>query len=651
MLKSRKKEKEKGEKVMTLILMLVALLALIGVAMLYDKLIHISGGQAMLFSVITAVICLYAGGCIRHFEIGAVFFFLPAIIGIIWFVIGACKEKRQAGQQIAAFFSPAVCVIFALFLLQMFLFWGDFIQNLDDLHQWAAEVRYMLFKNHFPRQEDFIGTASLPVTNCLFVLFFQVIAGYHEGNMYAAAFLLVWTGMMLPFAKSSWKEAKKVFAYAVFMYVALYALYLYPYKSLYADLPAAVWAGGLCGFYIMEKKDGQRLGKGAKVTIFAALVYVCVAKYAVGPLMAAFCLVFMIANEIALRGWGRTLKELGRHKKILFACAGGILLIMVGVLTVGSRFLPGSMQSTIEAITLSSEKAQKTLPTLLCNTFLKALNSYSRWKLSFLIVIGIVIAGFVLLVCMTKEKEKVILKTRLFTLLICGVGYLAVLYVTYVSTFSYEESIKTASVNRYFSIYAVFSVMILIATILDSKMHYEKEKKWQGYLALLTILFVTNLNGNFIWRASRFQIEHMVGYQSMQDMKASLKNLEQMIGESDKAYILAQKYTLDKFDQKPLCTAGYYDYDHVSNFIREPWKFDENGAYAFMKTTKESIREFPERLEKGGYTYIWVYTGDAYLKEQFQELFHYTEKLEDHALYQLEYQNGHITGLHFAGKI
>ncbi len=636
---------------MSSVWMIIAMIVMLGITLFYYNVMNISSMEGFLLAIVTVIVAMFMGATMHHLSIGIAILVGIAAFGVIFLCI---RRKKEAG--VSDFFSPALTAVLVLYGGTLVCFHGDFIQNIDDFHQWAASVKYILGKQQMPVTGDFIGTASMPMLPSLFYVYFQKIAGYNEGNMYVSSFLFSAAAALLPFCKEKWRSSKKILVYIWAFYLGLFTLYVHPYKSLYVDLPVAAWAAGTCLWWMqihkeekgLEKKE-EKMTKYRWIFLLIMLMVISQIKWAVGILMAAFVVFYFVIWAIVSLGW----KEIGRIlKKYKVWILGGIgIVLVVGIAFVrvkGNAFLPGSVEATKEALTVSSEKAKFTLESMIQNLCTRPFSEYSNIKLTFFpFVLGVLLVLLVGGWMVNRKNQRLLAYTAIYDFL-CICGYLLILYVTYVSTFSYDESIKNAAIHRYLSIIAIFIYMITIGTMLSRQLE-SGVKKNGSQLVLVTligILFATGISDKFWCKASAKDPKSVYGYQAIQNTKTGIKKLNRYLKEKDRVYFVAQKYTLEKLNEFPMTTVLYYEDQKVSNYMTSPWKFYEGGSLQFVANVPTTIDNWKDILRDGGYTYIWVYQSDEYFSEKVQQLFGYTQEVK-RGLYQIQYQDGNVSGLQY----
>ena len=224
-----------------LIQMLIAFLILCGIVLFFQQTLKVNNGEGMLLSASAIALLFVVSSQVGTFRYGFYGMLCIAGIGILLSGIQIVRKKQKV-----VLLSPVLVFLFGLYAFAFVTFYHDFIQHVDELHHWAAAVKYMVEKDAMPTGYDFLaGGGNYAFATSLFHLFFQKFTGYSEQGMYVSSFLLMWIGFLLPFSEYTWKDWKKLVFYIVLVYIALFSLYTYGVKSLYVDVPTAARAGGL----------------------------------------------------------------------------------------------------------------------------------------------------------------------------------------------------------------------------------------------------------------------------------------------------------------------------------------------------------------------------------------------------------------------
>lgn len=627
---------------MNFVWMLLAFLMLSGMAVGFCGLMKVNMGEGMLLSVSSAIGAMYLSGLAGAFIYGV---YAIGILAAAGYLFGIFLKRNGRRALAAGLLSPAFFVLLLLLLYGLIFFYNDFIQHVDEFHQWAAAVKYMWEYDRFPLYGDFIGGRQ-PFATSLFHLFFQEITGYNEQNMYISALLLMWVGFFLPVSECSGKEWKKIVIFNVIVYMALYSLYGYGPKNLYVDLPAVAWAGGLAGWWMNRQKK-----KANGIILGVGIVMVYFFKSFVGLLLGVFVLAFVLMERLLIEKKIQDTRS-GRKKLILFFSVAGslgvLLVAAAGIFVAGIDGYVTSMSEAFQAkavlLQITGEKAFETLSALISGILGTALSPSSNLKLT---LFAIAIVSFVVLMVAGELYQKR-RESKIYVAygILMTVGYCIVLYFAFIFMFSYEESIQVSGSLRYFAVIGLYLFLIALAFLFQRGKLFHR--RLQQYLSLgLLLLFLYGLNGNFITETTALRKDRVTGYTAISETRQQLEQVRSIISDTDKVYFLTQ----DQSNEFATNTALYYLEQQVSNYLNTPWKFTEGGSITRLAETEyPSIEDFPVLLAQGGYTYVWVYKTDSYLTEKLPEVMK-CKKIKSGRLYRVVYKDGEAVRLKLAADL
>ena len=743
------------------LMMLAGFLILAGIAAGLYSILRVTAGEGMLLGVFAVTIIMYAGGKFRNFPAAVIVCGVLGAAGALAFLWQGLRQRKN----FRGFFSLEMFFLTAIFLGSMFLFHGDFLQKIDDFHQWAAAVRYMLMKGRLPMPEDFLGAASMPMFTGTFHLFFQELGGYNEGHMYVSSFFLNAVAILLPLCRVPWRKWKSSFVYVFTVYVGLYTLYLHSYKSLYVDLPAAAWAMAFCiwfsqsireihrscelrGFEAQStraKSAGRRSAARAKSAEAKAtrvqnaggkfvwrrsaaraksaeamvllvglpqVFMIAVIKQGIGILLLGFDLIYVAADLLFVFGWKEIKGWIAKRRTLVIAALAAALALAAAVLLLkGKDILPVSGGGIGEALLMRSEKARLTFRTLMNKIVTRVLCSHSRIKAKALPTTCIYSALLVLMAALRRGRErKRFIWLTVFNVL-NFVLYLAALYIVYVSTFSYEESVSNAAVHRYLSViilYQFFMVMAAAYGLLESAGNNaaagrspeagagaerdeitgtegspeasESRKRSESAsaenstseeavsgsvfrrprfvrgmrIAICAGLCVTcaaGINKRMISDVSHYRFWKIAGYSVIKKTKNQLSDVGDYVPVNEKVYLLVQDQELGRLSEFPMCIPLYYRTDGISNYLKEPWKFNESGSLRLLSQTDIGIGSFPDMLSAGNYQYVWIYSVDNYLKQELPKVLSVEGEVTPGLYRCVRDPSGHVTGLQFVTEL
>lgn len=739
------------------LMLLFGYLMMTGVSAGFCALFSVVSGEGMVLSCVLLSVVMYIGAAAGQIRAAAVIFCALGLVGFL-LLLKKTAVFRKAGGRMAAdravpasgpagagegksacgsFFTLSLCLLAVMTVLQSILFHNDFIQKIDDFHQWAAAVKYMLEEGRLPDPYDFIGDAGLPMFTSAFHLFFQVLGGYHEGNMYTSSFLLTAAALLLPAAHIPWARWKRGLCYVVMVYLGMFSLYLHAFKSIYVDLPAAAWASALCLWWSRSLREersegavpgtqsGPAAGAGPapqgalaggpgpasqgvqgggagpalqsvpaagaapgtqgvrsagrarlrvrRLLMIAAMGFmVCVSKWAIGFLLFGFSLLYLLCDGLIAMGRERVRSWIRGHRKQTAAAAVLLVLLAAAAVLVGIHMVGGSgsgaaaasadaassgagtlsgMSGLKEALTVSSDKARLTLRALAKNIYTTYLSGHSRLRVRALQAVLLMAIAFLALSAAEGKKYAALLRFQ------CGfsagtfVLYLAALYISYVMTFSYEESVGNAAVHRYLSIIVLYIYFLLCGMLAFAEGENLREKPARTMAAVrlsVCVLFAAGLSGHFLRDISSYENEKTGELQGITEAKTRLAALEEIVPDDARVYLLDQALSAEDMNEFPLCTILYYRGMKSSSYLREPWKFDSEGSFRLLSRDQWKIGRFPDILRWGYYSYLWVYETDDFLNEALPEVISCDSPMK-RGLWQCVWTDGKVTALEYLG--
>lgn len=668
--------------------MLAVFFVLSGLALFFRNILRVNMGEGMMLSVALIALFFSLSSIAGTFSYGFYGILAVSAVGIVLCLVQAmrakCLMKAEAIQR-DVIFSPVFLCLFFLFLFWLVILYHDFIQHIDELHQWAAAVKYMLTRDLMPTGSDFLGGGGqYAFATSLFHLFFQKFTGYNEQTMYVSASLLMWIGFLLPFSACGRKDWKKIAVYTGIMYIALFTLYSQGSKSLYVDLPTASWAGGLSGWWMNRKKK-----KADYLIAGSGLIMLHFFKASAGLLMAMFVLIFMLLYTFVAER--RDLNNETTKKKMVYGAAATYLLVImgsVGLLGIAASIRPYEVETTvteeladpgsslerqeeampaqpqrwqiagvklpdrvsdiINTVKLSGEKIKKTAGAFLTKSFGDPLAPRSNWDVGFV--------PLLLLLLLLLKAGGIINgqggKGTFYVLygVFVSLTYSAALFFSYLFMFAYELSVDLRSSRRYFSICCIY-LFILALTVLLQRERKEKETMRQYVLAAVAVFFALGINDKFIPNVTALDKENTAGYNKLSNTQKQIKKINSVIGVDDKVYYICQYDGKDLSDAELFnASALYYLESQVSNYLAEPWKFTEDGCNIRLEEYDISLADLPALLAQGGYTYLWILRSDDYLEENLPTVLD-CEDVGGKSLYRIEYVDGVAAGLELVKKL
>lgn len=634
---------------MSYIMLLMGFMILVGMALLFGNILKTGTMEGMILSASSVVLILFLTGFVHNFMMGTIILGITGAAGWVMALISFFQKKARLSDSLSA----VIVALTVTFLLNIFLFMGSYIQYIDELHQWALTVKYMLMNNNLPMFPDYYGDIHQYYGTSLFHLFFQEITGYNEAFMYVSASLLYWIGFLLPFSNYKYKNIKVIAGYILVMFLGLFSMYTYGTKNLYVDLPTIAWAAGLSCWWLSLDDNNKKSNKSNWLVLISGLIMVVFFKTYVGLIMAAFVTGLVIINGLIEKGIVESI--LADKKK----CKRAVIVLSVVVILVAA----------IYAAVVAASVGMKDLPSVksIIAAYIKAIMQRGlsakgkfRFTLPVMTIIFCIMMKYVLHMLRGTRQQ---LRYKFITayMLIIEVSYIAILMLAYLLIFSYEESLSSAGIARYFSIIGMYLFVVGLVQIIDitvcegagtntdinAKVRFKTITSY-GMCGLM-LLFALNSSNYFAGTMTAYGIDELDDYENMDEARREVLDIQTMLSDTDRVYVIDQKGK----SEYPTNMAYYYLEDKASNYLYEPWAFTEEGANIRLTVDKSiTIADLPAILTNGGYTYIWIYSSDVYLSDELNNVLDVQGNIENNALYIVEYnENGAAVGMSLACRL
>ncbi|MBE5859927.1 MAG: hypothetical protein E7301_07360 [Butyrivibrio sp.] len=613
---------------MPFLMMITAFLALIFISIFFHLIFQINISEGLVLSASYVVAILYFTGLFARFDIGMIIIFITGGIGLI--STGHCLIRRNTN--LGEILTPAIIAIGLIFLINYIMYRHDYIQNIDELHQWASAVKYMLEHGRLPIYGDYTGDLSQKYGTSLFNLFFQKATGYNESVMYVSASLLYWIGFLLPFGKIKISNWKKIALYVLVVMLSFFPMYLYGAKNLYVDLPTVGWAVGAFSAWFIKDTKAKR---NDYIILADMLVMIFFFKTHVGLLLDLLIVLGIISKELV--AYINTKKVVISKKKI---CA---FLVSVSVCAIffvcGIAYVAKKVLGTVYISKVAKVYSKAIL--------VKPFSSASAIRIT--IIMATLLSLAILYVCYSFAVDSYYKKKVQFLagyLLLTEISYLVVLFGAYLFIFSPEESTIAAGSSRYFSIIGLYlfaNSLVQLFYLPDDENTACRNNVLQVIVSIgLLLFFCSTITNLFAPNMTSLGKSSLKNYSDISATRKQLKKVQGIISESDRVYFINQSDN----SEFPTNIALYYLDTQVSNYLVEPWQFAETGSTIRLAQYEDiTFEDLPDLLKNGGYTYVWLYETDDYIEKSVKEMYPTSSDLDEAGMYKVLYSSdGSVEG-------
>ena len=581
--------------------------------------------EGMFMATLTVVILLHITTMIRVSFLGVFILVITAVAGYVLTTglsLGQLVlKKHNSVQRIFNSGIGAYIALAVIFLVSMFVNYGDYIRNIDELHLWALVPKYMLEHGRLPikawRLDQNLGT-------CYFNYFFQAIAGYNEGMMYASAALLHWIGFLLPFGNSKKTNKENLALYCLIMYIALYSVYFYGNKNLYVDIPVAAFAGGVIAWLATNRKTSiqKRI-----ILVVPALLVIYDFKKSVGWLMDLFIILFLVLTLLYDRGTteGRTYGK--NLVKTLLIMINGIYTVIIILLYLmlesgGSHFLLSFFAGDqIAEAGMSQDKVALTLQSYINDVFGKAFTQGKSTLNMTLIYLIIVCSAIMFLYIKNAADERYASLCLSYSLTIVYI-YTTAMFFGFLLSASFETSTETVASQRYMAIIGIVFLIIALSGMLTRRL---KSEKMQVYVSLFLIVFFSfGINENYLTDTTFWNQKHTGRYYEIKEIQREAEAIKGIVDPEDQVYFLNQNGNF--MDEIAVNAARYYLDSQISDYRGVPWQFTQAGCIIVANEYySKTVEDLPEYLKDGKFEYLWIFKEDSYIRTKLPEVFQMDE--------------------------
>ena len=248
-----------------------------------------------------------------------------------------------------------------------------------------------------------------------------------------------------------------------------------------------------------------------------------------------------------------------------------------------------------------------------------------------------------------KKRESYFFRAYI---IVTALVYCAVLYLSFVLMFTYALSVNVKSSPRYFSVCAVY-LLIIVMTLLLGREETQKRTALKYVMCGLGAMFLYGVNTKYIPNMTALDKDDVSGFENIMAARLQSDQIKDLIGTENRVYYIYQvsdkAYSQSEYINAP---ALYYMDTQVSNYMGEPWRFTESGSNVGLELREDlTIQSLPELLASGGYSYVWLYASDKYLNTNLPDIMTIQGEGINNGLYRIIYEEGHATGLEYVQEL
>lgn len=624
----------------------IQFILLLFLGMFWYKLLKWSPEESICMAILSVMTAILVGGYIGYAQIALVFLNGLAVIGIILFLGGKhIKILNVSEQKGLAFFSPGIIMIILVFFYGVVAFWGLEISNWDELHQWGKSVVFMLNRNALPMGDNFDGESILLSSTTLFHYYICKLPkvfthSITESNMYVSNLILWFSAIMLPLSDLEWKEWKRCLCYAVTIFLSMNVLFVQAYYNIYCDQPVTMWAGSLIAWIVFCKKK-----KYHPLFILLAILHISYMKNMMGPLFSVIILVVLLMQywltiQVDATDKLKTLvKTLSLHKVFygVCCCVAVFFVTIIWSIHINENAL-------IRAASTDKGKADRFNLTIISglSKWFQPVNLNKEFPVItfFIFFILTVCIGYVILKkYIPKAKEKIYQK--LLLLYIIGFfGYFAIMIYSYMTTFSYADSIVTGSFHRYMSDYILLGIIPITMPIY---LGFTSANGKINVLALILLVFFSlGTTNGFPTKSFGCLGKQEDNYIERIKFNSYKKKIKKLVDTDEKIYMINQD------------TDGYFtvvaDYELGLQLDRTGmcYYFTEETEDEIAGLSSVDIHVLPQILLRD-YGYLWIYKTDGYFDSVAFDVLR-IKKPKKGDFYKVINENGRLR-LEYLGKV
>lgn len=590
-------------------------LSVLAFGMFWHRILKWSPEEGVGMAVVTALTALFVGGWFGAAQMVLVILYVFSAAGVFLQIFGRRLKIADTDSSVGDFFSPGIVLLMLIYVYAVAAFRELAISNWDEMHQWAKAVRFMVENNALPYGNNYDGADVLLSSTTIFHYYFCKLARtmtgvLTESNMYVSNMILWFSAAVLPLSGLKWKNWKSCLLYGMTVFLSMHLLFVQPYFNIYCDQAVAVWAGALIAWILFcdEKKF-----RG--IFIVQAILHIALMKSMMGPLFSmvivlALFIKYVMSFEANFKDTIAGIKKDLNIRKILF---GASSLAAVFLLTVvwSMRISENALNRGGSVIRAENDRVALTLKSGLEKWFQPVNLATVFPNLTYFIFLILTVV-----LCVWFSKKYVSgSKRKLYQVLIGFYvfgffAFFAVMMYSYLTTFSYEDSIITGSLHRYLSDYMILGLIPLIMPAFwedasENGGENARTGKIKAGAVVLMLFFLAGTTNGFYSKVVGVNTKKSPTYKAIVKLQQKKESALALMDSEEKIYMINQT------PDGTLTVAADYVFGSLLTRTSMCYYFTEEDE-EIPGSSFANIRSLPDILLKNGYGYLWIYKTDEY---------------------------------------
>ena len=595
---------------MDIIMLMAAFIMLAGVAVLFCNLLHLNPAEGMLLAVLIVIAA-------DALTLGLTGSFISAVVIIALLSAGGLgisgyrwyKDGRISFQFLL---SPYFITLTLVFIISLLIYYGDTIQNIEELGLWVLADKYMCTHDSFYSHNSM---AYIQGSN-LFRYFFLRIAGFQEGTVYTVNGLLYWIGLLLPFGKITKKNSPRLLLYVLLMHVGLYSMYYYGSKCCSPELALACWTGGLAGWWITREKKKTDI-----IVLLAGLLTAFTFTETINVALIFFVIILAVVEMFGAfirKGCEQDMEDRYLNVKNEKADPEAekddserISSFWSSPEKIDFCFLMAGIFILAGIVFLYANLSRFTYLQDNMTYFLRCLveNNMTLWKsdLNHTFLFNFILTIVLLVIVIDRRYQRNLAVRYIIYSSIITAIYIPVLIFGMVNAEYQEKDKYLVDIQRLIALLTIFLLVMGLSWLFCEKRMLEKKTPYIPGLILL-VVFLYGVNNAYLTNTTAAYPEKNKYYSTIKQVQRECEYIQDQLSPDKKLYMINQG------EEIASAEARFILGDQVSDYSSQTWKFSVNGGMvADQVAPYESVSKLPAVLTSDKYRYVWIYKTNTYL--------------------------------------